>query len=279
MFINNRVILKDNTVFTDLSGLLSDPHAGPKALAIVAAQDALYVGSDMPFNNRFFMVQTKNAIAGTVAVAIWDGDSFVACEDLQDMTSVEGVPFARSGLIRWDLPDDTGWAKVADSTEITDLASAGFKSKAQYWAKITFSAAFVFELQYVGFRFARDADLKTYHRDLLSPDIMKAFNGGAPMQDWDTVHIQAAEEIIQWLRRKEIIVSPNQMLDPEAFTAAAAHKLAEMAWSTLRNEERMEFARDKFKEAISMVVYPVDQSGNGRLSSAEKTESGRLRRV
>lgn len=276
MLINNRVILKDNAVLEDLSALLSDAYFGEKALAIVAAQDALYIGSDYPFNHRFLMLGAKNTQSGSLSVAVWDGEDFAACEDVQDLTAVNGVPLARSGLLRWSLPDDVSWAKVTDSSEITGLSTV--KAKAQYWARITFSAAFSFELKYVGFRFARDADLNVYYKDLLKPDMMRAANGGVPMDNWDTFHVAAAEEIIEILRAEEVVYSGNNVLSPEIFTNAACHKLAEMAYSQLRNQERLDFAQEKFKQAMAKKAFDVDRDNDGRLETSEKVASWRLRR-
>lgn len=266
-------------MLTDLSSLLSDPHMGEKAFAIVAAQDAIYIGSDMPFNNRFFMVKDRNDVAGSVTVEIWDGTQFVAAEDVQDLTAIEGVPFARSGLIRFALPYNTGWAKMSESEDVTGLT--GTKIQNCYWAKLTFSAAFDFSLEYVGFRFAKDSDLNTYYRDLLQSDMMKDFNHGVPMPNWDKVHVVAAEEIIEKLRRDEIIFSGNQVLDPETFTAAACHKLAEMAYSQFGEARlaKLEFAQDKYEEAMAKRVFNVDKNGDGRLSPSERVVTGTLRRV
>lgn len=283
MFLNNRVIHKDNTVLTDVSAILSDPHVGERALSVVAAEDALYLGSDMPFNHRFLMVQKKNTVAGSISISVWDGDEFVACEDVQDFTSVDGVPFARSGMIRFSLPQNTGWGKVYDSSEIDaagdDLSS--LKSKARYWIKVTFSAAFDFELRYVGFAFARDLDLNTYYPQLNTERVMTAFNKGVPMNNWERLHVLAAEEIIRDLRKDEIVFSPNQVLNPETFTDAACHKLAEMAYSpgALANEGIVEFAQGKYKQAMAKMVFDVDTDGDGRLDEEEKKAGWRLKRV
>lgn len=277
MFINNRVIHKDNLTLTDISALVSDPFDGLQALSVVAAEDALYLGSDMPFNHRFLMLEKKNTVAGSISIAVWDGSAFTGVEDVQDFTSVEGVPFARNGIIRFALPQNVGWGKVYDSSELTGLSSV--KSKANYWIRVTFSANFDFELGYVGFRFARDADLGAYYKDLQSERMRTAFNGGVPMQNWDKLHVLAAEEIIKDLRADEIVFSPNQILDPETFTDAACHKLAEMAFKQLGNTERRDDAMDDYKKAMAKKVFNVDTNGDGRLSSEEKKASWRLSRV
>ena len=279
MFINNRVIHKDNTSFTDISALLSDPYDGDKAFVWVVAEDALYIGSDLPFNNRFFMVKKKNTVAGAVAVAIWTGEEFTAAEDVQDFTAIGGVPFARSGLIRFALPSNVGWSSVYDTSEIAELDD--LVTKANFWAKLTFTGAFDFELEYVGFRFARDADLATYYKDLLTTRSMTAFNSGIPMLNWDKSLVMAAEEVITALRKRELIWSGNQILDPEQFTAASCHKLAEMAYGpgALNSPDKVEFAQAKYRESMSLLTFGVDKNQNGRLDREEKKATGRLSRV
>lgn len=281
MFANNRVLLKDNLSLTDISAILSDPYTGDQALTAVAAEDALYLGSDMPFNHRFLMLSKKNTVSGTLAVKVWDGSAFTSVEDVQDLTSIAGVPFARNGILRFTLPKNVGWGYVYDSSEIDELSalSATMKSKANYWIKVTFSGAFDFELRYVGFRFARDADLKSYYPDLLSERMMTAFNAGVPMQNWDALHVVAAEEIIKDLRAEEIVWSPNQVLDPETFTDAACHKMAEMAFKPLGKGERRDDAMADYKRAMAKKVFNVDKNGNGRLDVEDKQASWRLTRV
>jgi hypothetical protein len=279
VLINNRVILKKAAVFTDISKVLCDPYEGLQAFTAVVADDAIYIGSDLPFNNRFFLLGKKNTIAGTVAVSFWSGSAFTAAVDVQDLTSVGGVPFARSGLIRFDLPKNTAWSKVYDSTDITELA--GVTARAQFWAKLTFSAAFDLEFKYVGFSFAKDSDLRTYYPQMLQETTMRAFNGGTPMQNWDALHVVAAEEVIEALKREQVVVSGNQLLDTELFKNAQCHKLAELAYGPggLRNTDTMELAAERFQKSIAKRIFNVDENKNGRLDSVEKTENCLLRRV
>lgn len=281
MFINNRVIHKDDTVLTDVSAICSDPYAGKQALTVVAAQDALYLGSDFPFNHRFLMLGAKNSVAGSLSAHIWGDDGeWVAVEDFQDFTKdAAGVPLAQNGLIRFALPVDSSWRREVDSSTVEDLEGLATPAKANFWLRISFSAAFVFELEYVGFRFARDQDLNTYYRDLLSERIRTAFNGGTALDSYDTVHVVAAEEIITALRKEELAFSGNQVLNPELFTSAACHKLAEIVYSQLKNQERMEFAQAKYREAMSARAWDIDRDQDGRPDTDEKAPCWRLRRV
>lgn len=277
MLINNRVILKDNAVLSDISAQVCDPREAPTDLVIVAAEDALYIGSDLPFNHRFFMLEKKNEVAGSVAVAVWDGSAFTACEDVQDLTAVGGVPFARSGLIRFALPQNVGWYKVYDSSEIAALST--LKVKASYWIRLTFSAAFDFALQYVGFRFAKDSDLAIYYPDLQQDSVRRAYAQGVPMANWDKLHVEAAEELLSDLRAEDVICSANQVLNPELFMRAAVHKMAEMAYSGLVRPEQREFAQGKYKKAMALKIFDVDTNKNGRLETAERIGEARLVRT
>lgn len=282
MFHLNRVIISKNGTLTDLTPLLSDPYQGKYSATIVAAQDKLYIGSDLPFSHRFFVVPPaqRNSIAGSVSVKIWDGSAWTSAVDVQDSTQLEsGVPFSQSGLIRFRPAVDSGWATIPDPADVAALST--LKIYDYYWAELTFSAAFVFDLEYVGFAFAKDTDLTTYYRDLLRADVRKAFNNNVAMDNWDKVHAVAAEEVIRDLRQEDVILSPNQVLLPEFFTDAACHKLAEMVYSQRGEaaEGRLDFARKKYKEAMSRKNWGIDKNATGTPSKVEREGPRMLRRV
>lgn len=282
MFINNRVITKIGAAYTDVSAVLSDLYGGELALAITAATDALFIGSDMPFNHRFLMLKpgSENGTAAKIAaVSIWDGSQWVAADDVQDFTlnAAGDTTLSKNGLVRWTLPRNAAWGRVYDSSDVTELAA--LKSKARYWAKITFTANCSFSLRYVGFRFARDEDLNGYYRDLLDADIMKAFNRGSAMANWDEVHVVAAEEIIQDLRKDDIVFSANQVLDPELFAGSSCHKLAEIVFKQLRIEGRRDDAAKDYNRSMAKRQFNVDRNGNGRLEPREAAGDFNLRRT
>lgn len=282
MFHLNRAIISKNGTLTDLTPQLSDPHQGEYAATIVAAQDKLYIGSDLPFSHRFFMVKpgSENSQAGAVTVQIWDGEEWSSAVDVQDLTQREsGVPFSQSGLIRFRPALTKGWATIPDPADVAELSTV--KVYDQYWMRLSFSAAFAFTLEYIGFRFAKDQDLTTYYRDLLRPDFMKAHNNNVAMPNWDKVHVVAAEEIIRDLRQEEIVISPNQILLPEVFTDAACHKLAEIVYSARGEsaQSRLDFAISKYKQAMSRKNWGIDKNASGTPSREENAGPRMLRRV
>jgi hypothetical protein len=277
MLLLNRVIFKDNAVYTDYSRELSDVNAGQLSISAVAAQDALYIGSDLPFNHRFFDVSTVNAVAGSVSVSIWDGSAWQPAVDVLDLTATSGVPFAKDGLVMWTTDRSVSWAKESTTEDIAELAS--FKIYNSYWVKLTFSANFIFDVNYVGHKFAEDSDLSSYYGDLNRASVREAFYE-AVTADWTKVHITAAEEIVRDLRKDQVIVSPNQILDPDIFRDAAIHKLAEIVYSSFgpSHADRVEFAVGKYKESMNKLAFNVDRDMDGKPEFSEKIREFRLRR-
>lgn len=277
MLLLNRIIYKDDAVYTDLSREMSDINAGTKAFTWVAADDALYIGSDLPFNHRFFDVSAVNAVAGSVSVSIWNGDSFIPAVDVIDLTATAGVPFAKDGLIMWATDKNYGWAKEETTEDISELSS--FKIYNCYWVKLTFSAAFAFTLNYIGHKFALDSDLNAYYGDLNRSTVREAYFE-AVTPDWNAVHVVAAEEIVRDLRTSQVIVSPNQILDPDVFRDAACHKLAEIVYSSFgpSHADRVDYAVKKYKEAMNKLAFNVDRNMDGKPEFSEKIREFRLRR-
>ncbi len=273
--LNNRVIYKDNTVYTDYSRELCDIKAAGKAFTIVAAEDALYVGSELPFNHRWFNIPTVNSTSGSVSVSIWDGSAWQAVAEVIDMTAVNGVPFAQDGIIMWTPNKDNGWGRAASTEDISELSS--FKIYNYYWAKLTFSAAFAFTLNYVGHKFAKDQDLEEYYGDLNRASAREQFFE-AVTTNWDKVLVSAAEELIEDLRTDRVLVSRNQILEPDLFKMANIHKMAEMVYSSYgpSHVDRLEFAQAKYKEAIARRPLNIDANMNGKREFSEGIQSRRI---
>ena len=279
MLFNNRVVLKDNTVLSDLSSVLSDLSGDGQAFSLVAAEDSLYVGSDHPFNHRFFGVKpgANNSVTGIVAVDIWSGSAWNPAVDVQDYTKESGKSFAKSGLILWAPDRLKGWGLEATTENIPALST--LKIYNCYWVKLTFGGALAMTLDYIGHKFAKDGDFNIYYGDLNRPTMRESFFE-TPTSNWDKIHCAAAEEVIRDLRARKIIWSPNQILDPDQFTDAATHKAAEIIYSpgNLGNEEKAEAAAKRYKEACNKMVFNVDKNGDARLETFEKAGTATLRR-
>lgn len=279
MLPQSRAIFSDNGVLTDYSRELSDLEEAGAPLAIVAAEDILYIGSDMPFNHRYFQVldAEKNAQAGTVSIEIWDGSQWRAAVNVLDLTMVGGVPFARAGLILWTPDRGYDWARAQSTEDVPALAS--LKIYNLFWARVKFSAAFSFTLDYLGHKFSRDSDLRVYYPDLDRPGVRESYFEDAVVS-WDSLHVAAAEEIIRDLRARQIIWRGDQILEPDQFRDAGSHKVAEMIYSPggLNQPEHMDGAVAKYKEAMSKLNFVVDKDGTGKIQPWTPIPTSRVRR-
>lgn len=286
MLLNNRIIWKDNATLRDVSVTLNDWHTGAQTMDIVAAQDAIYIGSDLPFNHRYFDIHAtnKNANAATVAVSLWNGTSFVPAVDVVDQTSVSGATLAQSGIISW-VPDRAEvWNKEASTEDIADLST--LKIYNFYWAKLTFSADLTntTQVKYVGHKFSTDADLKAsgYPELLLTSALRQFANGDTSKTNWTEQHIAAAEFIVKDLRKKKVIWSRNQIVDWEQLFEPAVHKCAEIIYTSQGEDSEEKRARAETKYLDSMTldnIFNVDKDEDARLDRHEKEDRGGIFRV
>lgn len=103
MITNQRILWDDDGTETDLSVALNDFRTGSQVIDFVAADDKLYIASDMPFNHKWIEASVVNDAASVVTVENWFGgsDGWVSAVDIIDRTSVGGVSLAQSGVIQW----------------------------------------------------------------------------------------------------------------------------------------------------------------------------------
>lgn len=90
MLVNQRILLASGSSFTDASVELNDLNAGTFNLSLTSSK-YLYLGSDLPFNHRFFYISTANTVAANLNVQIWDGSDWNDAVDIIDQTSIAGT--------------------------------------------------------------------------------------------------------------------------------------------------------------------------------------------
>lgn len=284
MLPESRVIYNDNGTLSEISREVSDLAEAGKTFAWVAAQDYLYIGAEMPFNHRHFQLGSAggdvNAVAGNVSVDIWDGGAWRAAVSVMDLTkNSSGVSFAQSGKILWTPDRSYEWG-LEESTEDMGSPLSSLKIYDKYWARLSFSGAFAFKLAYLGYKFSRDNDMRIYYPDLVRNDVWDAYFGDSTTRTWDRLHIAAAEEIVQNLRNRRIVWSRNQILEPDQFAVAGAHKVAEMVYSpgALNQPEHMAEAVKKYNEVMGRLNFKVDKNGDGKIQRYEGVPTSRVRR-
>lgn len=270
MLSRQRIIHSNNGTLNDFSVELSNLFASTATVDLAVTDDYLYIGSDLPFNHRYFKVSTANTTASVVSVETWDGSTWNAAVDVIDQTSVGGKAFAQSGIISWATERTETWGLEETSENVTGITT--LKIYNLYWARLKVSASLSAStaLSYVGHKFANDDDLGGYYPDLVSSSLMDAFETGKT--DWVEQHVLAAEEIIQDIRRKGIAWNANQILDWEQFNLAAIHRVAALimtAFGKDYQEPRAE-ARRLYDEAMNLKVFTIDSNEDGHVQVVER---------
>lgn len=282
MYRVNRAIILASSVLSDISTILSYTKFGAPSYQVdMAPGDFLFIGSEMPFNHRFFFLGSPNTDDATAQVDIWDGSSsWNPAVDVQDYTFLgTDTSMSQSGLLLF-TPDRTKfWGREDKTADIPQLNTLSIFN--QYWARISFTGTVSFDLRYLGFRFASDDDLGIYYMDLDDAEVRAAFFKSTDETNWDRIHVAAAEEVIAELKKRDIVWSANQVLDPDIFRAAATHKMAHIVYSAFgsSHESRRDEAYKQFQRAMNMLKFNVDRNGDGRLEEYEKVTFSTLRRV
>lgn len=281
--MKKRIIYSDNGTLSDLSVSMDDYNSGTSAFTLVAAQDAFYIGSILPFNHIYikFSGNNVNANASVLTVSYWDSSEFREVVDLIDETSSGGATFAQSGYITWSTDKDHGWIREDTNyggNQVDGLTSLEIYD--MYWCKLTFSADLTANttLSWMGQKFSNDNDLKGEHSDLVRSGFLTAFESGKT--DWEEQHIIAAELISDDLIAKGIILEPEQLLCKEDLRRASVKKVAQIIYNSMGSDYTIQRdeAKAEYENRINKLLPKIDSNINGRLDVNERAGQGRLYR-
>jgi len=274
-----RIFWNDDGTEKDLSVELNEWRSGSYTLPFVAADDRLYVACDLPFNHKYIEIDTANDQATSVSVETWYGNQWNAVVDLIDRTALSSASLAQSGIIEWKTDRLKGWDRELDSDDVSGVSKVGIYD--MYWIRMSFSADLNVNtaLKYIGNKFSSDSVLYDYYPDLSNTSLKEAFEAGKTT--WDDQHFIASEMVIRDLKKRNIIISQNQILDYEKFKEPTIHKVAEIVYWALGRQfdDNRTKARAYYDEAINLKFFGVDLNRDGNQSDREKsTQTGYLRR-
>jgi hypothetical protein len=260
----------DDGSIVDLTASLNNYRADTETVPLVAADDYIYIGSDLPFNHKFIEMSTASDEASVVSVDIWWANAWTAAVDLIDQTDSSGATLGKSGLIQWNTGENLGWDPEQDSADVTGLA--GTKIYDMYWVRLAFSAdlAATTALKYVGHKFCTDDDLFGEYAMLKNTSLMAAWETGKT--DWSEQEFSASEDIVVDLKRSNVIKSPSQLLDPEILRKPCIHKTAEKVFHGLGSKyiDMKKEAAKAYKDSLDLKMFVVDRSGDGRAQPSER---------
>lgn len=274
MLASNRVIWLDGATLKDLSAKLNNFYSDTQVVDYVHTTDKLYIGSDVPFNNRYFGLTVFNAVAATMTLEMWDGDEWVALVDIVDDTqATSGTPLSQNGNIQWSTEKNETWALEASTEDMTGSGLTTLKIYDMYWVRISFSATLTatMALEYIGHKFSKDEDLNGYYPDLNRAVVLSAFKAGKTA--WTEQHILAGEEIFKDLRGKRELWAKSQIFQLEPFRDASVHKVAQIAYTAFGSEYdgRRDEAESRYRDALENAMsIGIDRNQDGHVTQGER---------
>jgi len=267
-----RVIFSDNGVLKDYTNELNCFTSKTALIDFTASADYLFIGSDLPFNNKYFYVSTVNDVASIASVDYWDGTQWVASIDIVDETSTGGKSFAQSGHINFVIDQlKTSWS-CDDTHLMTSSGLETLKIYGLYWIRVKFSVTLkvTTALQYVGQKFSEDSDLGGFYPELTLANTMKQFLTGKT--NWNDQHFIASDNVCRDLQVKGIIKNRNQILNWRIFTEAAIHKVAEIVFLAFGDDfkDNRKAAQEYYNQALKTITPQIDRNNNAILDQDEK---------
>lgn len=264
--MNNRILYSNNGTIEDLSVALNNYASGTKAISFVASEDAIYIGSRLPFNHIYFKLSSPSSTSVSMSVQYYDGTAWVNTVELIDETS----GFSSSGFVQFTPDRQKNW--MMRSTNYAGESVLGLTSVVVYdlyWVKVTFSGDFDATLAWVGNLFSNDSDLGVEYPDLVRPSTIANYKPGKT--NWEEQHVRAAQILIDDLVNKNVICGAGQILDWREFTNASIHKVAEFAFNAFGDDyiENVVSARKEYNERLSRRLNRIDRNNDAVETASE----------
>ena len=259
-------MINQNVVLSKISGSIEDitykltdvSHAG--ASLTLTSSDAIYIGSELPFNSLYIRLGTKvNDNVANIKYAFYSGNEFVDFTRVLDGTN----KLAKSGVLNL-IAADTKHPSPQDTKNIDELAIEGYYGL--YWTKIYTSASLdEIDFKYFGQLFLEsDQALFMEYPELSNPAFYKAFGliDGKNKTDWLDQRVIATDRVIADLIARGFVVSGDQFLDWRLMKEATIHKCAEIIYKSQgqRYKEDYLMANKSYQQSLENKKFSVAKS-------------------
>lgn len=268
-----RFFYDDDGTLVDRTIEWSNPYSASGAWD---AKSYLYCSSYLPFNHRYFDVATTNDKSGDLSVDIWYNSEWTAVVDIINDTVADGVSFGKSGIITFTPDTLKGWDIEDDSADITELSTKSIYNV--YWMRFGYDAATDSNLviNHIGQKFCDDYALYSIYPLLNVAALKTQFETGKT--DWVTQEISASSIIVSDLKRRNLAVSKNQVLDTKRFELPCIHKTAEIIFSGMGSsyvDDKNE-ARKAYDDAMNAGSFNIDVTKDGKADRVEQEITHRM---
>ena len=257
-----RIFFKESSVITEISKQINK-YKNDTYIMSMGTSDALYIASDFPFNHLFVkMGSVKNAVNTSINIQYWGGNDWEDVVHINDYTNA----FSNSGFIEFTPDRNESW--IMESTNSVGQSILGLESITvydKYWIKITPDLTLTnsIELEWIGNKFSDDYDLFSEFPIFNDSTFLTSFESGKTT--WEEQHAKAAEIIIQDLKRKNVILGKEQILERDILLPASVVKVAEIIYNAFGKDyvEQRLAAKEEYLRRIDLSKYIVDTNNNG----------------
>jgi len=274
---DQRVLVYDDSAssFLDITKDVNRWHEGSQTITL-DANDAIYVGSFLPFSNMYFEVSVSNPDPADLIFEYWDGATWRATVDQIDFTMASGATLSNSGMVHIFPDDQYTWSYVERTTDVADLTefAMGPEIYKKYWTRIRSSAVITFGLSYIGTLLCSEDELLAEYPQFDSVSLKSSWESGKT--DWLEQRVIASEYIVQDLKTRSLISDRTQIIETSIYKPGAVHKAAEIIFNGLgaRNyAAEIAVAKDRYKDAMALNHFEIDVNANAIKERSEQSIS------
>lgn len=263
-----RIFFKDVSNVVEITKQINTYKSDTYTLTMNAT-DAIYIASDFPLNHFFVkMGAVLNESASEMIIDYWSNQGWLPVVNKNDYTEA----FSQSGYVEFTPDRDHQWLR--ENTNSSGQSVEGLESVVvydKYWTRIKFTNNLDagVDLEWIGSKFSDDDDLFSEYPIFNDSTFLTSFE--ANKIDWEEQHVKAANLIIQDLKKKNVIIGPEQVLDRSIMLPASVCKTAEMIFNAFGkdyNEQRLA-AKNEYDRRIDLSAYAVDENNNGILDISD----------
>jgi len=270
-----RFIHSNNGTLVDKSVVLENYHSGSYVIDYVAAEDAIFIGSELPFNSIYTDVSVANDKPSVANVAYWDGSDWRDAVEVIDETVTNGATYSVSGNLTWVPDRNYSWAgddtvDTSGNETITGLGNVTIYNL--YWIKITYSNDFnaLTDIDWLGQKFCNTNDVIGEYVLFANTSFMSSYETGKT--DWAKEIVLASRILTDDIINKGSIISGDQLLVRRKLRDVCVSKVDEIIFKNLGDDYKDDYTRaaNEYKTRISRNNYGADKNRNGMVDPSEQ---------